>query len=244
MSQLTMMGAGSHPAAGGAPISIAQIAALSPHLFWTPRDKTKLWQDTGRTTQVATSGQTAAYIDDASGNGRDMSQPTAADEPAYTVSGGATYFNMDASDHFLSSANPSSLTAASLFFCINTADTAFVLMNSIAAPALVFISQQGSSNPMFSGVGTPTVKVDGSTVSGTRNDLYNAVKGSVWRTVEIAGLDFSASSWASGFRFGNYGGGFEFVGGVSDFIIFATAPSQSNIDNLIFPFLQQGVGLA
>lgn len=67
-----------------------------------------LWQDTGGTVPVTTSGQTIARVDDVSGNGFNATQSTAGSRPTYTESGSTAYSN-HANDYLKISSSTSTL---------------------------------------------------------------------------------------------------------------------------------------
>lgn len=91
----------------GANLLLLKTAEFSPaDLFangedgawYDPSDLSTLWQDTAGTSAVTTAGQSVARIDDKSGNGRHLTQATAADRPTYQSSGGLHWLDFDGAD--------------------------------------------------------------------------------------------------------------------------------------------------
>lgn len=71
--------------------------------WYDPSDLSTLWQDTAATVPVTAAGQSVARVDDKSGNGKHLTQGTAANCPIFQVDGSAhPYLLFDGLAHFLS----------------------------------------------------------------------------------------------------------------------------------------------
>lgn len=70
-------------------------------VFYDISDLSTLWQDTGGTVQVTADGQSAARMDDLSGNGNNVTQGTASRRPAYKTDGTFHWLQVDGVDDFL-----------------------------------------------------------------------------------------------------------------------------------------------
>lgn len=84
--------------------------SLSPLAWYDPSDLATLWQDTAATTPVTADGQAVARIDDKSGNGRHMTQATAAARPLYKTAGGLHWLEGDGVDDTMASAGTVNVT--------------------------------------------------------------------------------------------------------------------------------------
>lgn len=73
-------------AVGGCAIAPINPASLSPIVWFDFSDLSTLFQDTGATSPVTTTGQSIARINDKSGNSRNATQATPAAQPTYSTS--------------------------------------------------------------------------------------------------------------------------------------------------------------
>lgn len=64
-------------------------------------DKSTLWQDTGATSSITSSGQSIKRVDDLSGNSLNLTEPT--NPPTYTESGSLAYADFDGVSNVLTS---------------------------------------------------------------------------------------------------------------------------------------------
>jgi len=78
--------------------------ALGPAIWLDPSDLTTLFQDSAGTTPVTANNDPVGRINDKSGNGRNLTQGTAAARPLYKTAGGLHWLEFDGADDCLGAA--------------------------------------------------------------------------------------------------------------------------------------------
>ena len=92
--------------------------------WWDFSDISTLFQDSSKTTPVASDGDVIGAVEDKSGNGNDFLQPTTADKPLYKTSivNGKSIARFDGVDDHLEQTGFSLATNATLFYVYRTSN--------------------------------------------------------------------------------------------------------------------------
>lgn len=91
---------GCHQAAYGGAVAYSPLNE-SPNLFYDISNLSTLWKDTAGTVPVTTDGDLVARVDDLSGNGGHLLQPTSSLRPLYKTAGGLSWLEFDGVDDFI-----------------------------------------------------------------------------------------------------------------------------------------------
>ena len=165
----------------GLGISIPGTSGLVQAAF-SPLDLSPiLWLDAADTSTITESGGAVSQWDDKSGNGNDLVQATAANQPTTgtTTINGLNVISLDGNDRMES---PSvSLTGATMIAVVEHTTESFILLASNGSPiGFAGAGASGSADTILvSSMGTMTLHFNASLFSGTtRNQLYNELAGS------------------------------------------------------------------
>lgn len=127
--------------------------ALSPLAWYDPSDLSTLWQDTAGTVPVTASGQSVARIDDKSGNGYHLMQPTAGSRPSYQTSGGLHWLQGDGTADNMKATIPNySGNAATLAAAVQGASNNFLGMihaTGLSGPPVRFTTHAPFSTSVY-----------------------------------------------------------------------------------------------
>jgi hypothetical protein len=184
----------------------------------------------------ANSGFVTTWYDQ-SGNARNATQTTAANQPSIVSSGSILRQNNlptisinDGSDNFVhATANISNFD---YYYVIFTTDDAHIIIHQNNEGGVYgYVAQSGStSTNIYSNFGTPTLYVNNVQFTGTtRNNLYTTYNNIVslssiincntnWGTIKIGGYPFA---------------GFSYVGNISEYISYPTGTNRTGIQNNI-----------
>ena len=182
------------------PCSAALAAALAAAVLttipargapWTPADLANkaLWLDASDATTVTLNGSTVSQWNDKSGNSRNVSQGTAANQPAYSagVLNGNPAITFDGSNDYLSgnlpdSVFPSNITLIHVFVPLSTASTKGMLQ---------IASALGSTNPWL------LQQQDSTSYKHYVNSGYQITETIAQNSPYISVLTYSGSQWIS-----------------------------------------------
>lgn len=205
------------------------------------QDTTAIFLEAAKSTNVSADGQTIAVIEDRAGNS-DWLQSTEAQEPEWNTDGGLQFWLDYAGTKTIGIGTLSSAPSdCSIFAAINTTGNVEVLFNAFNGT----VTTNNSGYYVYGGIaghssGSETYYIDGSAIGSTRGDLYAAITGGAYHTVEARGVDLS--SWTgfypSGFSTGRV------TGLMPDIIIIPTANLTTAKRTTIINYLKQQVGLA
>ena len=161
-------------------------------LWYEMDDTSTIWTDTGRTTNVSTSGDSVAYIDDKSGNGNDF-QVIASSVATWEDVGGEQY--LDNVSGGFESVQDYGAETVSIFRAWRSSDPTIGLL--ITDDTGVFIScNDGQGAGAAGGVGTPEYATNGGAVitpTPSRDGLHTAwITGSAVVS-EAQNVDFPAA---------------------------------------------------
>lgn len=120
---------------GGGITSLADLFDGDDGFAYEFDNLSTLWQDTGATTPVTTSGQSIARVDDVSGNGYNATQATAGLRPTYTESGSVAWSDF-AADYLTIASSTASL--AWLHKDVGFGIAALIRFGTIANPNTVY----------------------------------------------------------------------------------------------------------
>jgi hypothetical protein len=209
----------------GSAIETAVDASVSD-AFWAPTDDPAiLWRDIGQAAPVTSSGDPVAYI--AVPNGTlDLVQPNAGDLPLFDAATGLLDCSTDTSAHVQATA--ANLGSDMYFAFVIDSTAASVFSIAVAGGDYAgYANNASTSTAVDAGVGAPSYRVDGVTLTGpTRATLQAAICDGAPHVVEIAGLDLTG--WTD-FALGNRGTGSPHPGRYGDFVLCDT-PSTADQD--------------
>ncbi len=191
--------------AGGVPSFDPMI--MTPNMWIDTSDMATLFQDSARTTPVATAADPIGGVADKSGSARHLLQATGAARPAFRQTAGKNAWENDGVDDVLQTAAGQTWPASvDVFFVVSNAinDTLFVLANNGAADPYLAIGISGDANTEVSQGLLPTY-VNNALVAN-RGAMYSALAGGTLKVVElravsIAGIDKMAFGAYSGAHF-------------------------------------------
>lgn len=175
--------------------AIASVIANSTSTaFWLDGSALDtLWQDSAKTTAVASDGDPVGAWEPSKGAGT-IQQSSGASRPSWASAGGVAF---DADVEHLLISLPSRV-ASHFFMCVlETNDiTAMICQASGDAARYFGALQNGSTGPIQGTVGTPTFKVNKTTVTN-RQQMYDNISGQGKVIFTAQSLDTRAAQWAS-----------------------------------------------
>jgi hypothetical protein len=197
---------------GVAQILVGSTALMNP-IYWTPANiSTALWLDAADTSTVILNGSNVSRWDDKSGNGRNATQSTAANQPTYLATGfnGKPTLQVDGGDSLALGAtslgrNVSGITGAIVglhpagqTFVVNSTD---ISMSTGAVSTQVRFGMSPnpslSTNDRYSVIGRRLDADSFATASSTTDSLAN--RGNPWiRIAQRAYSDGVANHWTNG----------------------------------------------
>jgi hypothetical protein len=163
---------------------------------------------------------------DQSGNARDITQTTAANQPQIVSSGAVLTIGtrpcmtFDGVNDQITSTLLTGFARTDQYYVAQTSDTTYLYPNH-STTAYGFVANSGdSSTGLYAGYGTPSLYVNNSLFTGTtRDQVYNILNG--YKSI----LHENGTAMAT-YNFGNYSG-FAFAGDLQEFIYYVSDMSAS-----------------
>jgi hypothetical protein len=187
--------------------------------LWTPLELSPLlWLDAADTTTITASSGSVSQWNDKSGNGNNVSQGNAANQPTTGIAtiDGKNVISYDGNDDLLSGSSIT-FTGLTMFAVLQHTSEDFVLLgtdlSNVWAGAAVLNS---TSTSLVSNLGTMSLRFNGSPFTGTtRAAVYNELASST----KVVTLEVSASETRRLRPFSYTGDGFRPVGAIAEVII-------------------------
>lgn len=173
-----------------------------------PSDWTTTFQTTDTSTPAVAAGDPVQRVNDKSPNGRNWLAAGTNNRGALFSSGGVRGIKLDGVDDGYADSGGLLGTAMSVFYAIDrVTDASWVLGDGPQQTNVIWSLAAASGTSSFLNVGTPTIRVNGTVIGSTRQNLLDACPANTPVVIHYAGLPLSNISIVnfskySGFFFG------------------------------------------
>jgi lysophospholipase L1-like esterase len=230
-------------------------SSLSPAMWFDASDLTKLFQDTGGTTAVASDGDAIGLIQDKSGNSRHLTQSSSGSRPVYKTSAGLSWFEFDGSRTALLASrfttNPGDFAVAWVSRKDNVSEHGVVAgvggsqtwagdnVLGGTSPTIEYQKNTSGTGQVEGGFNTASVLADHVSIvnvtAGVLQTYQNGVAGNANASADAATLSLD------GLTFG--AGGYIYSGRIYQFLVFPHALTSGEISDLT-TWLKAKAGIA